>query len=77
MTDFDRPAHDPMTDGEETTWTEIAPSPIATTPLGPGGGAPTNGPRRDRARWLAAGVIVAMIVAVTAVATIAADRGIP
>jgi hypothetical protein len=77
MTDFERPVHDPTTDADETAWTEIAPSPIATTPLGAGGGAPPTSPRRNRTRWLAAGVIVALIVGVTAIAAIALTGASP
>ena len=78
MTDFDRPVHDPTTDSDDTTWTQIPATPIATTPLGAGSGSPaTAGPRRNRTRWLAAGVIVALIVGVTAIATLALTGASP
>jgi hypothetical protein len=68
MTDFERPVHDPTTD---TSVTEVPPAPIATTPLGSTpGAAAAAGPRRSRARWAAALAIVALIVGVTAIATL-------
>jgi hypothetical protein len=70
MTDFERPAQPPTTD---TTVTEVPAAPIATTPLGgtPGTpGTPAATPRRSRARWAAAIGIVALIVGLTAIATL-------
>ena len=77
MTDFERPVRDATTDADDTTWTETPAAPIATTPLGTGGGTPTTAPRRDRARWLAAGVIVALIVGVTAIAVLSLTGSSP
>ena len=76
MTDFDRTAHDPST---ETTSTEVPAEPIETTPLGPSGhaGPAAAAPRRSRARWLAAAGIVALIVAVTAFATLSLTGSSP
>src|SRR5688572_26520493 len=65
MTDFDRPVPDPSPGADDTTWTETPATPVATTPLGTGATTPTTAPRRNRTRWLAAGVIVALIVGVT------------
>ena len=67
MTDYERPAYDPTT---ETISTEVPATPIATTPLAPSGTRAGGGPRRDRVRWLAAAGIVALIVGVTAMATL-------
>ena len=77
MTDFDRPVHDPTTDADDTTWTETAGTPVATTPLGTGADTPTTGPRRNRNRWIAAGVIVALIVAVTGITLFALTGASP
>ncbi len=76
MTDFDRPAHDPMT---ETTSTEVAAAPIATTPLAPSGqpGPAAGAGGRSRARWLAAAGLIALIVAVTAFATLSLTGSSP
>ncbi len=77
MTDFERPVHDSATDttdttdtSADTTATEVPATPIATTPLGTQGAPSPAAPRRSRVRWLAALVIVALIVGVTAVATL-------
>jgi hypothetical protein len=71
MTDFERPVQEPATEpSTDTTATEVRAVPIATTPLAtPGAPIPTTQPR-SRMRWLAALVIVALIVGVTAVATL-------
>ena len=76
MTDFDRPAHDPAT---ETTSTEVSAAPIATTPLASPGqsSAEAATTRRSRARWLAAAGLVALIVAVTAFATLSLTGSSP
>ncbi len=75
MTDDQRPVHDPTTD---TTSTEVHPTPIATTPLAtPGQPGPAAAPRQSRARWLAAAGIVALIVAVTAIATLSLTGASP
>ena len=68
MTDVQRP--DPTTDTTAT--------PIPTTPLATTGGAPgAASPRRSRVRWLAAGVIVALIVGVSALATLSLTGSSP
>ena len=75
MTDDQRPIHDPATD---TTSTEMHQTPIATTPLAtPGQASSAAVPRRSRARWLAAAGIVALIVAVTAIATLSLTGASP
>jgi hypothetical protein len=75
MTHFDRPVHDPTTD---TTSTEVPVTPIATTHLPPQGTSQGAGaPRGSRARWLAAAGIVALIVAVTALATLSLTGSSP
>jgi hypothetical protein len=76
MTDFDRPAHDPTT---ETTSTEVPAAPIATTALAPSGqpGPAAAAARRSRGRWLAAAGLVALIVAVTAFATLSLTGSSP
>ncbi len=73
MTDLDRPGDDPTTD---TSITEVPAAPIATTPLS---GAPGSSaaPRRSRARWAAALGIVALIVGVTAFATLSLTGSSP
>jgi Protein of unknown function (DUF3352) len=76
MTDHDRSVHVPATDADDTTWTEVPATPIATTPLDTGAGA-APAARRNRTRWLAAGVIVALIVGVTAIATLALTGASP
>ena len=70
MTDFERPVHDPTDANTDTSVTEVPPAPIATTPLGSSVGTTPAGPRRSRARWAAALAIVALIVGVTAIATL-------
>jgi hypothetical protein len=76
MTDYDRPIHDPTTD---TTSTAVPATPIATTPLAPPGqpGAAAAAPRRSRARWVAAAGIVALIVVITAIATLSLTGSSP
>jgi hypothetical protein len=74
MTDYERPAYDPTT---ETTSTEVPATPIATTPLAPSGTPAGAGPRRNRVRWLAAAGIVALIVGVTAIATLTLTGSTP
>src|SRR5688572_4833334 len=74
MTDYERPAYDPNT---ETTATEVPATPIATTPLAPPGTPASAGPRRSRVRWLAAAGIVALIVGVTAIATLSLTGSSP
>ena len=60
MTDFDR----------TTTDTETTATPVPTTAIQqpPASGTP---PRSSRMRWLAAGVLIAIVVAVTGLATFA------
>lgn len=74
MTDFERPVHDPTTAAD--TDTDTTATPVPTTPIGappPDGGAfggattATPAPRRNRVRYVAAAVIVALVVAVSAV----------
>ena len=74
MTDYERPAYDPNT---ETTSTEVPAPPIATTPLTPPGTPASAKPRRSRVRWLAAAGIVALIVGVTAIATLSLTGSSP
>jgi uncharacterized protein DUF3352 len=77
MTDYERPVPDPDDDTtNDTSVTEVPPAPIATTPIGV---APTaaGGPRRSRVRWAAAFGIVALIVGVTAVATLSLTGSSP
>ena len=74
MTDYERPAYDPTT---ETTSTEVPATPIPTTPLAPSGTPAGAGPRRNRVRWLAAAGIVALIVGVTAIATLTLTGSTP
>jgi hypothetical protein len=69
MTDFDRPAHDPTTD--------TAPTPIPTAPLGTAGPPAAPARRGSRARWLAALGLVAVIVGVTALATLSLTGSSP
>ncbi len=85
MTDFDRPAPAPATGPDSDTDTTA--TPVPTTPIGapPPADGGTSGvaataapaPRRSRVRWLAAGVIVALVVAVSAIATIALTGSSP
>lgn len=80
MTDFERPSHDPTADtsihptAEPATITETAATPIATAAVGHdvAGAVPTQavGPRTSRMRWIAAGVVVALVVGVSAIATL-------
>ena len=74
MTDVERPVHDPMTD---TSITEVPPTPIATTPIGGAPDPDTAGRRRSRARWAAALGIIALIVGVTAIATLSLTGSSP
>ena len=67
MTDVQRP--DPTTDTTAT--------PIPTTPLAPSGTSASASPRRSRVRWLAAGAIVALIVGVSAIATLSLTGASP
>jgi hypothetical protein len=61
MTDFDRSTTDPTTD------TTAAPVPTsAIQPPPPAGSVP----RRSRSRWLAAGILIALVVGVTGLATL-------
>ncbi len=75
MTDFERPVHDPNDDS--TSITEVPPAPIATTPIGGAPGTAATGPRRSRARWAAALGIIALIVGVTAIATLSLTGSSP
>ena len=78
MTDFERPVPHPATDAAETTSTEVPVAPIATTPLATSGGSRAGArPRRSRVRWLVAGVIVALVVGITAVATLSLTGASP
>ena len=79
MTDFERPVHDPTTDtaATETTATEVPAVPIATTPLSGPPPAPTATPPRSRVRWLVAAVVIALIVGVTAIATLSLTGSSP
>jgi hypothetical protein len=76
MTDFERPVQDPTTGPTtDTSVTEVPATPIPTMPIGPQGaptpGVPTSTTRpRSRVRWVAALLIVALIVGVTAIATL-------
>ncbi len=83
MTDFDRPSHDPTADtsvhptADPATVTEAGGSPISTTGVGAsaaeataGGSATAVRRKSNRARWLAAGLIVALVVGITAIATL-------
>jgi hypothetical protein len=67
MTVFDRPTQDATTD---TSVTEVPATPIATSPIATQGTPAPMAPRRSRVRWVAALVIVALIVGVTALATL-------
>jgi len=69
MTDFNRPVHDPTTD---STATDVPASPIGSTPV-----TTAVAPRRSRARWVAALAIVALIVVVTAIATLSLTGSAP
>jgi Protein of unknown function (DUF3352) len=71
MTDFERPVQDPTTGPTtDTSVTEVPATPIATTPIGIQGTPTPAAPRRSRVRWLVALLVVALIVGVTAVATL-------
>ena len=81
MTDFNRPIHDPTTDTldlTDTNVTEVASEPTATTPIGgaPGAGASASR-RRSRTRWAAALGLIALIVGVTAFATLSLTGSSP
>jgi hypothetical protein len=65
---------DPTTD---TSVTEVPAAPIATTPLGGAPGTAPTAPRRSRARWAAALGIIALIVGVTAIATLSLTGSTP
>lgn len=85
MTDFEHSVHDPAT--TDTTSTEVPATPIATTPIGTSAGGPgitvTPGTpaapvqRRSRIRWISAGFLVALIVGVTAIATLSLTGSSP
>lgn len=90
MTDFDRPSHDPTADtsvhptADPATVTESSATPTATTDVwapaadGAAGGAAVAIPRKsNRARWLAAGLIVALVVGITAIATLSLTGSSP
>ena len=78
MTDFERPVPDPAPNGTETTTTEVPVAPVATTPLAASGGSPAGArPRPSRVRWLVAGVVVALLVGITAVATLSLTGSSP
>jgi hypothetical protein len=78
MTDIQRPVHDPTIDPTtDTSVTEVPAAPIATIPLGSSPGTAATGPRRSRARWAAALGMVALIVGVTAIATLSLTGSSP
>jgi hypothetical protein len=67
MTDFDRSTTD--TTSTDATSTDTTATPVPTTSIQsppPGGAAP----RQSRARWLAAGILIAIVVGVTGLATL-------
>jgi hypothetical protein len=75
MTDLERPAQGPTTETSagpttDTTVTEVPATPIATAPIGTQGAPAPATPPRSRVRWAAALAIVALIVGVTALATL-------
>ena len=74
MTDFQRPVPDPTSD---TTATEVPATPIATAPLGTAAGATSAARSRSRTRWVAALAIIALIVGVTAIATLSLTGSSP
>ncbi len=81
MTDFERPSHDPTA---ETSVHEVAdPATISetdATPIATGSTAVATtaaGPRKSRVRWVAAGVIVALVVGVSAIATLSLTGSSP
>ncbi|HEX7345338.1 MAG TPA: DUF3352 domain-containing protein [Candidatus Limnocylindrales bacterium] len=68
MTDFDRSTHSTETSADSTS-TDTTATPVPTTSIQappPAGAAP----RQSRARWLAAGVLIAIVVGVTGLATL-------
>lgn len=91
MTDFDRSAPDPTADTsvhpttDPATVIESNPTPIATTDVGApaadaagAAGSALAIPRKSkRARWLAAGLVVALVVGVTAIATLSLTGSSP
>ena len=78
MTDFEHPVNDPTSGpNTDTSVTEVPAAPIATTALGTAPGTATAGPRRSRARWVAALGIIALIVGVTAIATMSLTGSSP
>ena len=78
MTDFERPANVRNPDSaDDTSVTDVPLVPITTTPIGSGPGTAVAGPRRSRARWAAALGIVALIVGVTAIATLSLTGSSP
>jgi hypothetical protein len=74
MTDFERPVKEPTTDATgpttDTSVTEVPETPIAMAPLATPNAPTPATPPRSRVRWLAALAIVALIVGVTALATL-------
>jgi len=82
MTDMQRPSHDPTADtsvnriDEAATIAETEATPIATgpttTPTTPVGSRP-----KSRRRWLAAGLVVALVVGVSAIATLSLTGSSP
>ena len=66
MTDFDRSTSDRTT--SDTTSTDTTATPVATTSL-QSPPPPGTAPRQSRARWLAAAVLIAIVVGVTGLAT--------
>ena len=70
MTDFDRSTTDTTsTSTTSTNATDTTPTPVPTTSLQ----SPTQAgraPRQSRARWLAAGILIAIVVGVTGLATL-------
>ncbi len=93
MTDLERPSHDPTADDADTavhrtvdaaTITETSPTPIATTAVG-GTGDTGDGlavpltlvKHGSRMRWIAAGVVVALVVGVSAIATLSLTGSSP
>ena len=79
MTDFERPVHDPTATTDPDTDTDTTATPVPTTPIGAPppdagtfGGTSTAIPARrtNRVRYLAAGLIVALVVAASALAAL-------
>jgi hypothetical protein len=76
MTDFDRPSHDPTADttvhqvADTPTTTDSSPAPIATPVATGPAAADATAAKKSRVRWVAAGLIVALVVGVSAIATL-------